>query len=206
MRNSILDRHHLAQDVIRILTELQEVKSVELIGSLAGNGTDRFSDVDLIVSADSLSDFSLVESITEKLCTCFPILFFDWAKSLLPAKRVISFYLDQVSIFWNVDIDFAVPGDLREITREGLSGYTIEHGLKLWCLTHKYIYYRKSVIPEKAVRRLYKRFLSEEPPPEHTIISAMEDILGYLSNHLSDRFDWFLDECRNELLAVQSNR
>lgn len=158
MRAPISDQKHLAQEVIRFLTDVKGANSVELRGSLSGGKADRFSDIDLTVASDSLSDLFLVERVTEKLRACYPILFFDWAKSLLPTKRVISFYIDYVSIFWNVDTDFAVPENLREISRERLSGDTIEHGLKLWCLTLKYIYYRRSVIPEKAVRRLYKGF------------------------------------------------
>ena len=75
MRISVTDQYRLAGNVTRVLTEIQGIDSVELQGSLAGDGADRFSDIDLIVVSDTLCDLLVVDRVSEKLRACFPILF-----------------------------------------------------------------------------------------------------------------------------------
>ena len=80
--------------------------------------------------------------------------FFDWATSLMPNEYIVTFYLKNTSIFWNIDVQF-ISNSLNKSSSKFINN-PIHHLIKLWILNLKYLQrqqYDKLTI-KKLVRKL----------------------------------------------------
>ena len=108
MKLDSLSRCEIANDLTRVLKEDDIVTKTGIRGSISNKTTDRFSDIDISVTADSAFDHDLVDKVTHRISSRYDMLFSDWAKSLLPETPLVSYYIKSLPIYWNIDIEFSV--------------------------------------------------------------------------------------------------
>ena len=198
-----MDRLNLAINIVESLKNMGVVSDVGIKGSLANGATDRFSDIDIHLSSDSVVDRYLIEEVSDLIEAQFDLLFSDWARSFLPELRIKSYYLKNLPIFWNIDIEFRVAEEQKTITKEEIIYHPQEHYLKLWCLTLKHIHRRIENAGNMA-RGLHKRVLGTNETDGEPSIALMKEVLEFLSLPLPSKFDAFLSECEKELTLAEN--
>jgi len=100
-----LDRRAvLAGAVLHLLRQFEHARDVELYGSLASGRADRYSDLDLVVHLEGISDKAFADIVPDLLHPLGRQLIAGWALDRLPDTYVRTIYLADYPLFWHVDI------------------------------------------------------------------------------------------------------
>lgn len=196
-------RNGLANKIVPMLSGVDIVTEAGIRGSVIRQDADRYSDIDLFVFSDIANDRDLVDRISRKIGSYYDVLFCDWAKSLLPQTRVISYYIENLPIYWNIDIEYKVPDGQLTITKDEIIYQMSEHYLKLWCLTLKHIHRNNKLYLEEAPSLFGRVMGPDKKIADNNMVLAMKTMLDFLSSQLPSRFFRFLAECRTELERIR---
>jgi len=112
----------LASRVLGVLNADHRVSHAELIGSLAGGRTDRYSDIDIRARVQGCTDRDLFFALPELMAEVGPLLIEGWGFVAFPDAYIATFTFDAHPLFWQVDIwcdaDEHVDGsDLLRVSR-----------------------------------------------------------------------------------------
>ena len=132
------------------------MRAATLRGSLATSQADEFSDIDIAVDVSGADNGHFATTVPAALHARLPVLFSDWAPSLLPDQYVQSCFLENTPIFWNVDVECTATPHVPSLQRVTVNHH--DHLLKLWVLDAKYVL-RGDARAEAQVRRLAARVL-----------------------------------------------
>ena len=128
----------IAEEIIQLLNASGKIDSVSLDGSLTLDSWDEISDIDIVVEEKGRSPFENVMMALDEIRNQKKIIFYDWARSLLPEKYLISIYLKGMPVFWFVDIACYRDPRYGDITRDEIPQNYAEHLLKLWICNIKH--------------------------------------------------------------------
>ena len=188
-----LERKELVHELVDFFGNMPEVNNVRLRGSIVSGKTDRFSDIDLLVEGS----FSAVETfaalILRRMDNHFKVEFFDWATSLMPNEYVVSFYLKNVSIFWNVDVQLTSDSS-RKSSSKFMNNPT-HHLIKLWILNLKYL--QRQQYDKLTVEKLARKLEITDDITSYPKI--MRKIFENIQNQSDMKLRFFLLECEKEL-------
>ena len=188
-----IERKELIQELLNLLGKLPEVNSVTLRGSIVSGKTDRFSDIDLLIEGD----FSDIEAFTlltlQRIDKQFEIEFFDWATSLMPDEYVVTFYLKNTSIFWNIDVQF-ISDSLHKPSSKFINN-PLYHLIKLWILNLKYL--QRQQYDKLTVEKLARKLDITDDITSYPKI--MRKIFETIQNQSDKKLRFFLLECEKEL-------
>ena len=133
-----MNQIHIAEEIVQLLHASGQFDTVSLDGSLTLDSWDELSDIDIVVEGKKRSPFENVMIALDAIGNCKKIIFYDWARGLLPEKHLISIYLKGVSVFWYVDISCYRDSKFSDINKEELPQDYAEHLLKLWICNVKH--------------------------------------------------------------------
>ncbi|GAB3764763.1 nucleotidyltransferase family protein [Microlunatus parietis] len=102
-------RAELAEAVIARLAGVPGVVGVRPFGSLASGRADAYSDIDLVVELDGVSDLTFAQEIPDHLAPLGRPLITGWGLDRLPDTYVRTIYLADYPLFWHLDIGSAGP-------------------------------------------------------------------------------------------------
>jgi len=97
-------RDQLGKDIISLLNKDERVTNVEFYGSLAKGTADPYSDIDLHVQLQNVSDRAFAEILPDLIRPVDTCLIEGWGLGALPDDYVRTFYFESYPIFWHVDI------------------------------------------------------------------------------------------------------
>lgn len=132
----IQSQKEYADVLIRYFKRSGQFGSARIIGSLASDQFDAFSDIDIELQIKNTDPVSTVRTSLDVIRQHYPVCFYDWARSLAPERVLMSVYLEEVSRFWNIEISVVTATD------SAVDGRTFEenahlHALKLWLIDAK---------------------------------------------------------------------
>ncbi|MDR1630730.1 MAG: nucleotidyltransferase domain-containing protein [Oscillospiraceae bacterium] len=128
-----------AHEICAYFSLLPDVKKCTIYGSIAENYHDEFSDIDieLDVSGRDNSLFSL--QIPELLNNAFPVLFFDYAPSLMPGGYIVSNAISSENPFLMVDIKCVAVPHFASVTKSDFPFSRVDHTLKVFVANLKHM-------------------------------------------------------------------
>jgi len=129
-------RIELTNQLIPILKSHDKVKDVYLKGSIANGQMDEYSNIDIVVDVSGYDNGKFAQKLPEIIKNHFPLLFYDWAPSLLPESYVQSFFLSGTSPFAFVDIECKASPHIHSVTQ--VTNDYLGHNIKLWIQIAKY--------------------------------------------------------------------
>jgi predicted nucleotidyltransferase len=97
-------RSELAEHVVALLQQAPHVSQVKPHGSLAGGRADRYSDIDLAVQIQGISDRAFALNLPTLLQPIGPCVVEGWGVGFLPDTYIRTFYFSDYPLFWHVDI------------------------------------------------------------------------------------------------------
>ncbi len=187
-----LERKELIQELLNFLGKLPEVNSFTLRGSIVSGNTDRFSDIDLLIEG-SFSDIETFATLTlQRIDNLFEMEFFDWATSLMPNEYIVTFYLKNTSIFWNIDVQF-ISNSLNKSSSKFINN-PIHHLIKLWILNLKYL--QRQQYDKLTIKKLVRKLDINDEARSYPKI--MREIFENIKNQSNMNLS-FLLECEKEL-------
>ncbi len=187
------ERLEIANRILARLAVDGELGVPFLRGSLADGRVDEYSDIDIGLRPATLSDTAAVESIVEIMYDQHAVEFHDWARSLLPGAAVVTFFLSDVPVFWNVDFEIVVPESLRTATRQSVPHDATAHDLKIWPLALKYAM-RQAEDHRPEVTRFVARYV-DGPGSWPELRRGLANALSTIEATAPERYSRFIARC-----------
>lgn len=134
------NRMEKAKELMQLLNALPQVHSCTLYGSLAANGGDALSDIDIALDVSGCDNGAFALVLPQLLGEKLPVLYSDYAPSLAPEKYVVSVALDENDPFLIVDLCCTATPHCTAVTRQQLNERNdrCTHILKLWIANLKH--------------------------------------------------------------------
>lgn len=148
------------------LKNLHEPKAkISIHGSLLTGNYDRFSDIDILAAFPTRDSMSASAAVVQAMKSAFPLVIQDIAASLLPKTPIISFFLQNTPVFWNIDVEIRVPPEGRNLTRDHVANDPVGHLLKLWVHTFKHRI-RRDARAEQELLKVWLKIAGDRPKPK----------------------------------------
>ncbi len=142
----------------------------------------------------NLSDIDAVERVVSVMYSHYTIEFHDWARSLLPEAAVVTFFLADTPVCWNVDFEIVVPEGLRRGTREAVANDATAHNLKIWAIALKYCL-RRADDHKQEVTRFISRFEDTVAEEWGGLLLQMRGVLKSIEAHAGERYSHSVSMC-----------
>ncbi|MBO8156564.1 MAG: nucleotidyltransferase domain-containing protein [Bacillaceae bacterium] len=152
-------RIQLGNEMIQLFNQEDKVKEAFLRGSLAKGEFDEYSDIDIGIDVSGYDNGAFALELPEILAKHFPILFYDWAPSLLPDSYVQTYFLSGNPPFWFIDIECIATPHAPSVTH--VKNDFVGHHLKLWILLSKY-YLRGNPNTNEQIKNLAHKVLHHD--------------------------------------------
>lgn len=192
-----------AEALIELLKEHPTVRGVSLYGSLKEGTADGLSDIDLEVDVSGYDNGKFMLELVDWLGERMPVVYWDYAPSLMPERYVVSVAMDESNPFLVVDFCCVAKPHFRTVSpeqaREKNDGFS--HLLKLWTANLKH-YARGRECRADILRMAEKAGIAEaETKKESTLLLEM---LSYLENNAPPSLARFMASCRRAFLELVS--
>ncbi|WP_322905949.1 hypothetical protein [Paenibacillus campi] len=128
----------LTRQLLQHLNDCEWITDVKLVGSHTTGMSDRFSDIDLLLSIRHMNPATALWQTFESIQTSFSTLWHDFANSLMPDKFLVSLFIDGDNPFAFYDI--GIMND-RAYSTYNCALFVNDpwvHLLKLWVMNFKY--------------------------------------------------------------------
>ena len=182
----------LSEHVIEYLETLPEVESATLKGSLATGTWDEFSDIDIEINVGDDDNAAFALQLPRFMDREFEVALSDWRRSLLPDKYVQAFFIEDVPLFWSIDI--TVVADGHRPLRSDPPRDDLENQLKLWCGNLKYGV-RNDPRHVRLIPVMANRVLSDDALADLDLREQMVQSLEYIAMTSYPRKEKFMARC-----------
>jgi hypothetical protein len=125
-------------DIINYLNTFPKVKFCSLYGSLVNGNADRYSDIDIIIDVSGSDNGVFMKNLPELFVKCFPVIWHDFAPSLVPEQYVVSIAIDESNPFCVVDFKCTATPHFKTIQKGDLENDVYYHLIKLWVANCKH--------------------------------------------------------------------
>ena len=185
-----------AREVIGLFRDLDDVRSVFLRGSLAEGTVDRYSDIDIGIDVSGSDNARFTGTIIERMQTHFDLHFHDWATSLLPDQYILTFFVKDVPIYWNIDFDCTATPHAGTLQRDEVRATMnmISHALKPWIHMTKYLIRGREGIEDR-IRMKGKQQLPGVDLQNYSAPQILKAMLDDLYQRADGQFPAFFAAC-----------
>lgn len=193
MSNKPLTQLDLAREVIGLFKDLDDVRSVFLRGSLVEGIFDRYSDIDIGIDVSGSDNARFTETIIERMQAHFDLHFHDWATSLLPDQYILTFFVKDVPIYWNIDFDCTATPHAGTLQREEVrvTLNMISHALKPWVHMMKYLIRGQEGIEDRIRMKGKQQFPGvdlQNHSPQQILRAMLDDLYQRADGQFSEFF------------------
>jgi predicted nucleotidyltransferase len=194
-------REEIAAEVMERLSIQLPGAAVSLRGSLASGNVDEYSDIDIGVEDTTRTDQVAAASVIQCMHDSCDVVFYDWAKSLLPNECVITFFLGNLPLHWNIDIEITVPRSNRLLSSEAITYKQPDHLLKLWVIVGKHLV-RNSIGHREEIDGLCRKILGADVTSKSSV-QKMRCLLESLRSQAETAYPAFLDKCEAFMKRIE---
>ena len=194
------NRMEKAKELMRLLNALPQVHSCTLYGSLAANGGDALSDIDIALDVSGCDNGAFALALPQLLGEKLPVLYSDYAPSLAPEKYVVSVALDENDPFLIVDLCCTATPRCTAVTRQQLNERNdrCTHILKLWIANLKH--FARGVDNRTDILHMTKKLglgMQNQSSAE-----LLEETLQWLEKNAPSRLYGLLVSCRRAFASL----
>ena len=185
----------LADKLVDIMMELPMVNSCAVYGSLTTGKADHMSDIDLEVDVSGCDNGQFMLELPELLKDKLPVVYFDFAPSMIPDKYIVSLAIDENNPFRMVDLCCTAIPHCTTVTRQNatLRNSPHTHLLKLWTANLKH-YARGRACRDDIVRMARKAGIPDaETKSEYVLLS---ETLVWLEQNAAIQHQGITASCR----------
>ena len=174
---------------------LPEVQHCTIYGSVANNTCDDYSDIDIELDVSGCDNSLFVLKVPEILGRLYPVIFFDYAPSLMPDNYVVSNAISSDNPFLMVDIKCVATPHFTTVSKSDFPYDRVDHTLKVFVANLKHSI--RGVDCFNDIARMHKRVCRQSDllAPE----KMMENVFTWLEDNIDNTHQKFLDSLRNFL-------
>lgn len=174
-----------AQEIIRYLYTLPNVKACRLYGSLAGNTFDAYSDIDIELDVSGADNGQYLLRLPALVGKHFPVVFYDYSPSLAPEKYVVSIATDSQNPFQIIDIACTARPHCKSVSADTLRTQNdpYAHILKLFTANLKHFLRGKNVCAD--VQRMHQKIFGAPSLTDEK--EMLEKTYKWLKTHAQKR-------------------
>mgnify|MGYP000895430975 CR=1 FL=1 len=182
-----------ANEIMRFLNNLPQVKACELYGSCANGNADKYSDVDIKVDVSGSDNGAFMLSLPEIIVQKSPLLWYDYAPSLAPEQYVVSIAIDENNPFCVVDFKCVATPHIDSIQKGDLNNDTYTHLIKLWIANCKH--FIRGADCSADIQKMGRRTIGKDCE-RMTDSEILEKILCRLENNATELTKIYIENCR----------
>ena len=167
----------IAKNICVQFEKKPEVNFCKIYGSLDRGDYDEYSDIDIEVVVSGYDNGKFLKRAPEILNEICPVVFSDYATSLMPNEYIVSCAISKENPFLIVDIKCSAVPHIMSISKHDIVNDKNTHILKLWVANAKH--YLRGIDCESDINRMYKKVFG------HSGKTAKDMLLGTLE-HLKE--------------------
>ncbi len=168
-----------------------EVNFCKIYGSLSRGDYDEYSDIDIEVVVSGYDNGKFLKRAPEILNEIYPVIFSDYATSLMPNEYIVSCAISKENPFLIVDIKCSSALHIMSISKRDIVNDKNTHILKLWVANAKH--YLRGIDCESDINRMYKKVFG------HFGKTAKDMLLGtleYLKENCNPALYEYIVSCK----------
>ena len=186
---------NIANEIITYLQTIPEVNGCTVYGSLSNGKFDKLSDIDIQVDVSGSDNSIFVTKLPELIQKQFPVVYFDYAPSLIPEQYIVSIAVDEENPFCIVDLKCAATPHIMTLQKNDFMLDKFVHTLKLWTANCKHLLRGKDCIKDNKVGDVNVNSVN--------IIKMGKRIIGTAAEAMTDNeimeatLNWLENNCTN---------
>ena len=179
----------IANGICEYLLTIKEINNCKIYGSINENIFDEYSDIDIELDVSGYDNSIFVTKIPEIMSKKYPIIYYDYARSLMPSKFIVSMAISEKNPFLIVDIDCKAIPHMNTLKKDdNYVNNKFTHIIKLFIANYKH--YIRGNKCEKDILRMYKNIYNDEVKIKDMLLmtykwlieNAEEKYIEYLEN------------------------
>ena len=181
----------IANNICENFLKVSEVQSAHIYGSIANGSFDEYSDIDIELDLSGHDNGAFLKKAAEELQKQYPVIFSDYAPSLLPEEYVVSCAISEDNPFLIVDIKCTANPHVYSLSKKDIRNDKYTHILKLWVANMKH--YLRGYDCKNDICRMYQKIFNElSSSPENMLI----DVFEWLNSNSRDEYRQYLSSCK----------
>ena len=183
-----------ANRICEYFMTISEVNNAAIYGSIANNSYDEYSDIDIELDLSGSNNGIFLTKAAELLNNVYPVIYSDYAPSLLPDMYVVSCAISAENPFLIVDIKCSANPHIKSITKEDIINDKYAHILKLWVANTKH--YLRGCDCKSDIKRMYQRLFGDTNLTEKQMLC---DVFCWLKENGTDKYAKYLSNCERSI-------
>lgn len=179
----------IANSIRSYFISLPEVQNCTIYGSVANNTCDEYSDIDIELDVSGCDNSFFALKVPEILGRLYPVIFFDYAPSLMPDNYVVSNAISTDNPFLMVDIKCVATPHFMTVSKSDFPYALVDHTLKVFVANLKH--FIRGVDCFDDIARMHKRVCgqSDSLAPEN----MMKNVFDWLEDNIDNIHQKFFD-------------
>lgn len=177
-----------AQRICEYFKAQPEVTESTIYGSLATGSFDKYSDIDIEVNVSGSDNGLFLKKVPHLISHIYPVIYSDYAPSLLPEEYVVSCAISSKNPFLTVDVKCIAVPHIYSITKTDIVNDFYSHILKLWVANMKH--YIRSKNCGDDIRRMYNKVFTNQTNDDPA--SALKEVFGWLVDNQKEQYNEYL--------------
>ena len=186
----MINHFETAKNICEYFKEFPEVKNCKLYGSLNNGNYDEYSDIDVEIDVSGIDNGKFLKRVPIFLSEIYPVIFSDYAPSLLPDEYVVSCAISSDNPFLIADIKCVAKPHIRSITKQDLINDKDIHILKLWVANTKH--YLRGQACDDDIKKMYRKVFGDN---RYSVRTMLLDVLEYLKSHCDSNLAEYINSC-----------
>ncbi len=182
----------IAQIICEYFKAQPEVMESTIYGSLASGSFDKYSDIDIEIDVSGSDNGHFLKKVPHFINNIYPVIYSDYAPSLLPEEYVVSCAISSKNPFLIVDVKCIATPHIYSITKIDIVNNFYSHILKLWVANMKH-YIRGNNCGDD-IRRMYKKIFTNQTNDNPA--SVLKEVFSWLVNNQKEQYNEYLESCK----------
>ncbi len=184
-----------ANSIRTYFLSLPNVVNCHIYGSIAENCYDEYSDIDIEVDVSGCdnSSFSLV--IPDIISKLYPVLYFDYAPSLMPQSYIVSNAISEKNPFLIVDVKCVATPHMSTLGRSSFPFDRYDHTLKVFVSNLKHFLRDVDCIDD--IVRMHSRVCGTSSQMEPDVM--LKQVFSWLMDNANQSHMTYLKNLQNFL-------
>lgn len=127
-----------ANEIKDYLLSVKEISHCTVCGSIANQNYDKYSDIDIEIDVSGYNNSEFIKQVPAILSKKYPLIFGDYAPSLMPESYIVSVAINEENPFMFVDIKCLATPHMSTLQKKDFVNDEFEHILKLWVINFKH--------------------------------------------------------------------
>ena len=183
-----------ANEIMEYISTYKEVRSCTLYGSLANNNFDEYSDIDIEIDVSGYDNSLFVTRLSEIMAIKYPIIFSDYAPSLIPESYVVSIAIDENNPFCVVDFKCVANPHYTTLGKKDFILDKVEHTTKIWTANCKH--YLRGIDCQSDITKMAKRIIGAEKISYMSELELLDVTLNWLEQNCEEKHYKYVSNCR----------